>query len=154
MVNKIIFFPPKKERTWQNSSSLTRFSFWQVEIQVGAGVCRMRQNSEQRHRIATGGKENCLKIWDLHQPQQPIFRAKNVSSLLACLNLCLHTHMGSLPWVCNFRLERLLPAFTWFLCTCHRCATIGSTWGYLSGTGIWNSCLDRRRLWLVPDIIR
>ncbi|ETE58092.1 WD repeat-containing protein 74, partial [Ophiophagus hannah] len=63
---------------WPNLSSLTKFSFWQVEIQVGPGVCRMRQNSQQRHRIATGGKENCLKIWDLHQPQEPVFRAKNV----------------------------------------------------------------------------
>ncbi|XP_034281224.1 WD repeat-containing protein 74 [Pantherophis guttatus] len=59
-------------KIWRDSSSEN------VEIQVGAGVCRMRQNSEQRHRIATGGKENCLKIWDLQQPQQPVFRAKNV----------------------------------------------------------------------------
>ncbi|XP_060110341.1 WD repeat-containing protein 74 isoform X2 [Heteronotia binoei] len=49
-----------------------------VEIQVGPGVCRMRQNPEQLHHMATGGKENCLKVWDLHQPQEPIFRAKNV----------------------------------------------------------------------------
>uniref|UniRef100_A0A8C5RFS7 WD repeat-containing protein 74 n=1 Tax=Laticauda laticaudata TaxID=8630 RepID=A0A8C5RFS7_LATLA len=59
-------------KIWQDSSSEN------VEIQVGPGVCRMRQNSQQRHRIATGGKENCLKIWDLHQPQEPVFRAKNV----------------------------------------------------------------------------
>ncbi|XP_058016757.1 WD repeat-containing protein 74 [Ahaetulla prasina] len=59
-------------KIWRDSSSEN------VEIQVGPGVCRMRQNSEQRHRVATGGKENCLKIWDLHQPQEPVFRAKNV----------------------------------------------------------------------------
>uniref|UniRef100_A0A8C6XFQ7 WD repeat-containing protein 74 n=1 Tax=Naja naja TaxID=35670 RepID=A0A8C6XFQ7_NAJNA len=84
-------------KIWRDSSSEN------VEIQVGPGVCRMRQHSQQRHRIATGGKENCLKIWDLHQPQEPVFRAKNVSSLLACLDLCLHT-LGSLPWACNFGL--------------------------------------------------
>ncbi|XP_066467068.1 WD repeat-containing protein 74 [Tiliqua scincoides] len=49
-----------------------------VEIQVGSGVCRMQQNPEQRHRVATGGKENCLKVWDLQQPQEPIFKAKNL----------------------------------------------------------------------------
>uniref|UniRef100_A0A8C6XGG8 WD repeat-containing protein 74 n=1 Tax=Naja naja TaxID=35670 RepID=A0A8C6XGG8_NAJNA len=59
-------------KIWRDSSSEN------VEIQVGPGVCRMRQHSQQRHRIATGGKENCLKIWDLHQPQEPVFRAKNV----------------------------------------------------------------------------
>uniref|UniRef100_A0A2D4IQS0 WD repeat-containing protein 74 n=1 Tax=Micrurus lemniscatus lemniscatus TaxID=129467 RepID=A0A2D4IQS0_MICLE len=59
-------------KIWRHSSSEN------VEIQVGPGVCRMRQNSQQCHRIATGGKENCLKIWDLHQPQEPVFQAKNV----------------------------------------------------------------------------
>ncbi|XP_070622734.1 LOW QUALITY PROTEIN: WD repeat-containing protein 74 [Erythrolamprus reginae] len=59
-------------KIWRDSSSEN------VEIEVGPGVCRMKQNSEQHHRIATGGKENCLKIWDLHQPQEPVFRAKNV----------------------------------------------------------------------------
>ncbi|XP_054842895.1 WD repeat-containing protein 74 [Eublepharis macularius] len=59
-------------KVWRDTSSEN------VEIQVGAGVCRMRQNPEQLHRVATGGKENCLKVWDLHQPQEPIFRAKNL----------------------------------------------------------------------------
>ncbi|KAL8184241.1 UNVERIFIED_CONTAM: hypothetical protein K2H54_010731 [Gekko kuhli] len=59
-------------KVWRDTSSEN------VEIQVGPGVCRMRQNPEQLHRVATGGKENCLKVWDLHQPQEPIFRAKNV----------------------------------------------------------------------------
>ncbi|XP_061462465.1 WD repeat-containing protein 74 [Rhineura floridana] len=59
-------------KVWRDASSEN------VEIQVGSGVCRMRQNPEQPHRMATGGKENCLKVWDLHQPQEPIFRAKNV----------------------------------------------------------------------------
>ncbi|XP_015272313.1 PREDICTED: WD repeat-containing protein 74 [Gekko japonicus] len=59
-------------KVWRDTSSEN------VEIQVGPGVCRMCQNPEQLHRVATGGKENCLKVWDLHQPQEPIFRAKNV----------------------------------------------------------------------------
>ncbi|KAJ7307579.1 hypothetical protein JRQ81_009606 [Phrynocephalus forsythii] len=59
-------------KVWQEASSEN------VEIQVGPGVCRMRQNPEHPQRIATGGKENCLKVWDLHRPEEPIFRAKNV----------------------------------------------------------------------------
>ncbi|XP_066575077.1 WD repeat-containing protein 74 isoform X2 [Amia ocellicauda] len=49
-----------------------------VEVAVGQGVCRMRQDPMQRHRVATGGKENPLKVWDLQKPEAPIFTAKNV----------------------------------------------------------------------------
>ncbi|XP_053133664.1 WD repeat-containing protein 74 [Hemicordylus capensis] len=59
-------------KVWRDASSEN------VEVQVGPGVCRMRQNPVQGHCVATGGKENCLKVWDLQQPQEPIFRAKNV----------------------------------------------------------------------------
>ncbi|XP_058267183.1 WD repeat-containing protein 74 isoform X2 [Hemibagrus wyckioides] len=51
-----------------------------VEINVGSGVCRMRQNSSERHHVATGGKENPLKVWDLQRPDTPIFTAKNVAN--------------------------------------------------------------------------
>uniref|UniRef100_A0A8D0GRQ8 WD repeat domain 74 n=1 Tax=Sphenodon punctatus TaxID=8508 RepID=A0A8D0GRQ8_SPHPU len=59
-------------KVWREASSEN------VETQVGPGVCRMRQNPEQLHHVATGGKENCLKVWDLQRPQEPVFRAKNV----------------------------------------------------------------------------
>lgn len=59
-------------KVWRDASAEN------VEIQVGPGVCRMRQNPERRHCVATGGKENCLKVWDLQQPQEPIFKAKNL----------------------------------------------------------------------------
>ncbi|KAM8938944.1 WD repeat-containing protein 74 [Pelodytes ibericus] len=49
-----------------------------LELQVGAGVEKMRQCDTQRHRIGTGGKENDLKIWDLERAEEPIFRAKNL----------------------------------------------------------------------------
>ncbi|XP_060752403.1 WD repeat-containing protein 74 isoform X2 [Tachysurus vachellii] len=51
-----------------------------VEINVGSGVCRMRQNQLERHHVATGGKENPLKVWDLQRPDAPIFTAKNVAN--------------------------------------------------------------------------
>ncbi|XP_075426185.1 WD repeat-containing protein 74 [Ascaphus truei] len=49
-----------------------------LEVQVGAGVERMRQCDAQRHRVGTGGKENDLKIWDLQRAEEPLFKAKNL----------------------------------------------------------------------------
>ncbi|XP_030648803.1 WD repeat-containing protein 74 [Chanos chanos] len=59
-------------KVWKEGSTET------VEINAGAAVCRMRQNPAHRHRVATGGKENPLKVWDLERPDTPIFTAKNV----------------------------------------------------------------------------
>ena len=50
----------------------------QVEVNAGPNVQRMRQNGDQSHLVATGGKGNDLKIWDLNSTTQPIFKAKNV----------------------------------------------------------------------------
>ncbi|XP_019729872.1 WD repeat-containing protein 74 [Hippocampus comes] len=49
-----------------------------TEIRVGSDVARMRQNPEHRHNVATGGKDNCLKVWDLEKPDKPVFTAKNL----------------------------------------------------------------------------
>ncbi|EHB02106.1 WD repeat-containing protein 74 [Heterocephalus glaber] len=49
-----------------------------LELKVGPGVCRMRQDPAQPHLVATGGKENALKVWDLQGSEEPVFRAKNV----------------------------------------------------------------------------
>ncbi|KAK6466423.1 WD repeat-containing protein 74 isoform X2, partial [Huso huso] len=49
-----------------------------AEITVGPDVYKMCQSPSQRHRVATGGKENDLKIWDLQRPEEPVFRAKNL----------------------------------------------------------------------------
>ncbi|KAF6107107.1 WD repeat domain 74 [Phyllostomus discolor] len=38
----------------------------------------MRQNPVHPHVVATGGKENALKVWDLQGSAEPVFRAKNV----------------------------------------------------------------------------
>ncbi|XP_050816825.1 WD repeat-containing protein 74 [Gopherus flavomarginatus] len=59
-------------KVWRDASSEN------METQVGAGVCRMRQNPAQPQCVGTGGKENALKVWDLYRPEEPIFRAKNV----------------------------------------------------------------------------
>ncbi|XP_038620648.1 WD repeat-containing protein 74 [Tachyglossus aculeatus] len=60
-------------RVWPEDSSEHR-----AELQVGPRVCRMRQDPERPHLVATGGKENALKVWDLQGSREPVFRAKNV----------------------------------------------------------------------------
>ncbi|CAH1797372.1 unnamed protein product [Owenia fusiformis] len=50
----------------------------QVEIQAGDNINRMRNNPQCPHLLATGGKENDLKIWDINRPEKPTFAAKNV----------------------------------------------------------------------------
>ncbi|XP_059187389.1 WD repeat-containing protein 74 [Centropristis striata] len=49
-----------------------------TELNAGKNVCRMRQNPAHPHKVATGGKENGLKIWDLQKPEEPVFNAKNL----------------------------------------------------------------------------
>ncbi|CAN9510862.1 unnamed protein product [Ophioblennius macclurei] len=48
------------------------------ELRAGAHVCRMRQSPVNAQRVATGGKENGLKLWDLERPADPLFAAKNL----------------------------------------------------------------------------
>jgi ribosome biogenesis protein NSA1 len=45
------------------------------EKAVGADVCCAK--TSDRHQVATGGKENELKIWDLDNAERPVFAAKN-----------------------------------------------------------------------------
>ncbi|XP_069578760.1 WD repeat-containing protein 74 [Brachyistius frenatus] len=49
-----------------------------TELNAGKSVCRMRQSPVHRNKVATGGKENGLKIWDLERPETPVFTAKNL----------------------------------------------------------------------------
>ncbi|XP_034723554.1 WD repeat-containing protein 74 [Etheostoma cragini] len=60
-------------RVWREDSSEPA-----AELHAGDNVCRMRQSAAHRDRVATGGKENGLKIWDLERPEQPVFAAKNL----------------------------------------------------------------------------
>jgi hypothetical protein len=45
---------------------------------VGENLYSLKQSKTDPSRIATGGKENDLKIWDINRPQSAIFKAKNV----------------------------------------------------------------------------
>ncbi|XP_061682579.1 WD repeat-containing protein 74 [Syngnathoides biaculeatus] len=60
-------------RVWRDESGEPS-----AEIRVGSDVARMRQNPGHRHKVATGGKENCLKVWDLEKPDKPVFTARNL----------------------------------------------------------------------------
>uniref|UniRef100_A0A2R5LJX0 Uncharacterized protein n=1 Tax=Ornithodoros turicata TaxID=34597 RepID=A0A2R5LJX0_9ACAR len=52
----------------------------QAEREVGNDIFRMRQHSTEHQVVATGGKENDLKLWNLERLEQPIFQAKNVKN--------------------------------------------------------------------------
>ncbi|XP_034405205.1 WD repeat-containing protein 74 [Cyclopterus lumpus] len=60
-------------RVWREDSSEPV-----TELHAGQNVSRMRQSPVHRHKVATGGKENGLKVWDLQNPQSPVFSAKNL----------------------------------------------------------------------------
>uniref|UniRef100_A0A8C9KPJ3 WD repeat-containing protein 74 n=1 Tax=Panthera tigris altaica TaxID=74533 RepID=A0A8C9KPJ3_PANTA len=64
-------------RVWRNNDKEAS-SDPLLELSVGPGVCRMRQDPARPHVVATGGKENALKVWDLQGSEEPVFRAKNV----------------------------------------------------------------------------
>ncbi|KAH7942436.1 hypothetical protein HPB49_024088 [Dermacentor silvarum] len=61
-------------RVWAQDGST------QAETEVGADVYRMRQHPRKEGIVATGGKENELKLWDLENLQEPVFTAKNVKN--------------------------------------------------------------------------
>jgi len=50
----------------------------ETTINAGSNICRMRRSPLKTNILATGGKENPLKLWDLQSPKQPIFMVKNV----------------------------------------------------------------------------
>ena len=56
-------------------------------MDAGENLWRMRQNPVEQQLIATGGKENDLKIWDLENPNAPLFMAKNVRHILFLFSL-------------------------------------------------------------------
>ena len=43
----------------------------------------MQANKSCYLQVATGGKENDLKIWDGNKPEKPVFQAKNVRVIIA-----------------------------------------------------------------------
>lgn len=49
-----------------------------IEQNVGSDVWKMKQNQQDLNMVATGGKENDLKIWDLNKLGESVFKAKNV----------------------------------------------------------------------------
>ncbi|XP_013088475.2 WD repeat-containing protein 74-like [Biomphalaria glabrata] len=50
----------------------------EIEINSGQDLFCMDHNLSFQNQVATGGKENPLKVWDINSPTNPIFTAKNV----------------------------------------------------------------------------
>ena len=49
---------------------------------MGQDLCKMKASPDVPLLMATGGKENDLKLWDGGRPDAPpVFKAKNVSLL-------------------------------------------------------------------------
>ncbi|XP_064621391.1 WD repeat-containing protein 74-like isoform X2 [Lineus longissimus] len=59
-------------RVWDESGAV------KTEIEAGENVCKLVQNRWKPNLVATGGKENDLKVWDLSNPTDVLFKAKNV----------------------------------------------------------------------------
>lgn len=120
-------------------------------------MCRMRQDPTRIHVVATCGKENALKVWDLQGSEEPVFRAKNVSDEggeMLCLRLgevkaTDSDHnldglwRGMEDWREQVRLTNTLcPIYTFHT----RCGMIGLIYGFLFGTKTYSSSLGHRNL--------
>ena len=46
----------------------------------------MQANKTCHLQVATGGKENDLKIWDGNKPEKPVFQAKNVTTCMLLIS--------------------------------------------------------------------
>lgn len=49
-----------------------------LKISTGDNLWAMAQSGAEPNIIATGGKENALKLWDLNKSDAPVFSSKNV----------------------------------------------------------------------------
>lgn len=69
----------------------------ELEIKTGDKLSCMRQNFFKHNLVATGGKENPLKLWDINKPTKPIFTSKNVPH--DWLNLRVPIHVMSIDFI-------------------------------------------------------
>ena len=53
---------------------------------MGSPLSAVRQNPLCASQVGTGGQKNDLKVWDLNRPEEPIFRAKNVTTTKKIIN--------------------------------------------------------------------
>ena len=49
-----------------------------AQVSVGPNIRTMRQHPTDGHLVVTGGDENPVKLLDLNNLTEPIFKAKNV----------------------------------------------------------------------------
>merc|ERR1712037_1003930 len=49
-----------------------------VKLREGRTLARLRQSCGDKSRVAVGGRETDMQVWDLGRPEHALFRAKNV----------------------------------------------------------------------------
>jgi len=69
-----------------------------VKLREGRTLARLRQSSWDKSRIAVGGRETDLQVWDLGRPEHAIFRAKNVRPDM--LELRQEVWVSDIAWLC------------------------------------------------------
>merc|ERR1712013_882736 len=69
-----------------------------VKLREGRTLARLRQSSWDKSRIAVGGRETDLQVWDLGRPEHAIFKAKNVRPDM--LELRQEVWVSDIAWLC------------------------------------------------------
>ena len=72
----------------------------------------MRANPESPLQVATGGRENDLKLWDGNNLEKPVFEAKNVGNSyidIRCISMCVFCILVSFMHnsVCNIYILKV-----------------------------------------------
>jgi len=69
-----------------------------VKLREGRTLARLRQSCADKSRVAVGGKETDLQVWDLGRPEHALFRAKNVRPDM--LELRQEVWVSDIAWLC------------------------------------------------------
>lgn len=69
----------------ESDESMDSSSSTQSTFTTSDGLARLRVDPSDSGRLASGGRENPLRVWDV-DAQKTLFTAKNVRSLDECLS--------------------------------------------------------------------
>ena len=101
--------PPPVLYPTLSPSSLSLFLPPQWVVDVGPRVCAMATNPREDLQVATGGRENPLKLWDGHHTEKPLFIAKNVSSSPLWLDALLWGWVSLIMGCCTCAIVQVRP---------------------------------------------
>jgi len=69
-----------------------------VKLREGRTLARLRQSCVDKSRVAVGGRETDMQVWDLGRPEHALFRAKNVRPDM--LELRQEVWVSDIAWLC------------------------------------------------------